>query len=389
MDRAPSPTDHGSPAFDRHSFRVDISIRPDSGLYAVVVTGDIDPHTVDHVRRAVEAGFDSGLAVVVRLDGVAVFGAVGSRLLEDVLHRSQHRNTDLTIEGVPHLVSRVLDIVGVHDDRIRSLDDAIAPLSPIVFDAVIAGGALRTREAICITSADVENPRIVFVNEAFTTLTGYQADDVLGRNPSLLQGALTDRAVLDRLTATLRRGGEFDGEAVNYRADGTPFWMNWRILPLRYGSHHYFMAVQRDGTQIRQLSRQSAARTRMTRIINATDPPLTRSEVLEALGRAVATVVEPPDVAIATALTDGAGDVAATNLEGMYTDPVLLKTGETETHEADGTVTIHLPFDVEGGLRGHVLITGLHRDWLQLTDVEQLKQLCDDCTYALANAEIG
>lgn len=388
MASVQSAGDQHGHAVDPHSLRVDVSVQPDTGLYAIVVSGDIDLHTVDHVRHAIEAGLESGLATVVRLDGVVVFGAAAARLLEDVLDRSRRDDADLAIEGVPHHVAWILDIVGLRDDRIRALDSTSAPLSPIVFDAIMAAGVLRTREAICITSAEIEDPRIVFVNEAFTTLTGYRADEVLGRNPKLLQGPLTDRAVLERLKANLRRGEEFNGETVNYHADGRPFWMNWRILPLHYGSHHYFMAVQRDGTSLRRLSRHGVARTRMTHIINGTDPPVTRPDVLEALGRAVATVVEPPDVAITTALTDGTDTVLATNLEGMYTDPVLLKTGETEIYEADGTVTVHLPFDVDDDLCGHLLITGLHQDWLRLIDLEQLRQLCDDCVHALTNATI-
>jgi PAS domain S-box-containing protein len=103
-------------------------------------------------------------------------------------------------------------------------------------------------DSIMVTEATSRTP-ILYVNEAFTQLTGYTSEEVLGKSPSLLQGTETDPAVLDQLRQDLEAGRNFEGEATNYRKDGTPFSMHWRVAPVRSGNDevHYFVAVQRRG----------------------------------------------------------------------------------------------------------------------------------------------
>ncbi len=62
--------------------------------------------------------------------------------------------------------------------------------------------------SVMVTKAAAETP-IVYVNEAFTQLTGYTYEEVLGKSPSLLQGADTDPRVLDQLRKDLGAGRNF------------------------------------------------------------------------------------------------------------------------------------------------------------------------------------
>jgi PAS domain S-box-containing protein len=103
-------------------------------------------------------------------------------------------------------------------------------------------------DSVMVTRATAKTP-IVYVNEAFTQLTGYTCEEVIGKSPSLLQGADTDPAVLDQLRKDLGAGRNFEGRTTNYRKDGTPFTMHWRVAPVRSGKDevHYFIAVQRRG----------------------------------------------------------------------------------------------------------------------------------------------
>lgn len=119
------------------------------------------------------------------------------------------------------------------ETRLRDLVQAIADLS---FDAITI-----TR------STAAQGPEIIFVNDAFTDLTGYPASEVIGQTPGVLQGTETDAAVLERLNATVQRGETFHGKAVNYRKDGTPFQMEWKVTPLGAdGETNYYLAVQRE-----------------------------------------------------------------------------------------------------------------------------------------------
>jgi PAS domain S-box-containing protein len=105
---------------------------------------------------------------------------------------------------------------------------------------------------IVITKAEPGYP-IVYVNEAFSELTGYSAEEVIGKTPAILQGPKTDRAVLDQLSQDLSKGKLFHGEAINYKKDGSEFLMEWKIAPIRNLKEEisHYIAIQRDVTKLR------------------------------------------------------------------------------------------------------------------------------------------
>ncbi len=118
----------------------------------------------------------------------------------------------------------------------------------VLLAAVEASG-----EAVVITSADLEGagPRIEYVNPAFTRMTGYEAHEILGRTPRLLQGPGTERSVLDRMRAALAAGETFQAEALNYRKDGSAYVVEWLIAPVREadGRITRWVSAQRDVTE--------------------------------------------------------------------------------------------------------------------------------------------
>ncbi len=118
----------------------------------------------------------------------------------------------------------------------------------------------QTKEAVVITDAelDLPGPRILFINPAFTRMTGYNEEEVLGKTPRILQGPLTDKSVLSRLRENLERGKVFEGETINYRKDGKAFNLEWQIAPVRNttGKITHFVAIQHDITERKRLEGQ-------------------------------------------------------------------------------------------------------------------------------------
>lgn len=110
----------------------------------------------------------------------------------------------------------------------------------------------QVRESVVITDNQLGSPgpHIVYVNPAFTQMTGYTSDEILGLSPRVLQGPRTDRAVIDRLRHTLANGDSFTGETTNYRKDGSEYVVEWTINPLsdRDGHITHWVAIQRDNT---------------------------------------------------------------------------------------------------------------------------------------------
>jgi len=101
-------------------------------------------------------------------------------------------------------------------------------------------------DSIIITDC-TEDTSIIYANKAFKRLTGYESSEVIGKTPKILQGSATDRHVIADLTASLKNNSSFEGQAINYRKDGTPFMMNWRVIPLKIDNQtKAWVAIQRE-----------------------------------------------------------------------------------------------------------------------------------------------
>ena len=123
-----------------------------------------------------------------------------------------------------------------------------------------------TGEAILITTAELDEPgpRIEYANAAFVRLSGYPLDEVIGRSPRFLQGPRTERAELDRARSLLEKGEAFQGEALNYRKDGSTYMVEWLITPVREGDGRitHWVSAQRDVTDRRAFEDRQAMMVR-------------------------------------------------------------------------------------------------------------------------------
>ena len=115
------------------------------------------------------------------------------------------------------------------------------------------------KEAVIITDSQLDSPgpHIEYVNPAFTEMTGYTEEEVLGRAPRLLQGEATDRDVLRGVRRQLSAGQASEAEVVNYRKDGTSYDVQWSISPVRgeEDTIQHWVSVQRDVTEQRKRER--------------------------------------------------------------------------------------------------------------------------------------
>ncbi len=108
-------------------------------------------------------------------------------------------------------------------------------------------------QSILVTTSqlDFPGPHILYVNEAFEKMTGWQRDEIIGKSPRVLQGPKTDKGIFENLSEILTVGKVWEGKTVNYRKDGSEFYMEWSIAPVydKHGKIHRFLAVQNDVTE--------------------------------------------------------------------------------------------------------------------------------------------
>ncbi|MGH1398208.1 MAG: ATP-binding protein [Alphaproteobacteria bacterium] len=118
---------------------------------------------------------------------------------------------------------------------------------------LLSATVVCANDGVVITKANLDDggPEIIYVNEAFTRISGYEADEIIGKTPRILQGPDTDRKTLDKLKNALMKGKSFKGELKNYTKDGDPYWLDISIMPIhdKNGEITHFTAIERNITR--------------------------------------------------------------------------------------------------------------------------------------------
>ncbi|KOP23598.1 hypothetical protein AMR41_25800 [Hapalosiphon sp. MRB220] len=123
-----------------------------------------------------------------------------------------------------------------------------------LFESVV----VNINDAIIITTADALDepfgPLIVYINAAFTRMSGWTSAEVIGKTPRFLQGELTDRTQLKRIRAALTNGLPIRADLINYHKKGYTYWIDANIVPIanQEGKITHFVSIQREITQQKQ-----------------------------------------------------------------------------------------------------------------------------------------
>ena len=161
-------------------------------------------------------------------------------------------------------------------------DDATATMGPLTREALtcvevetLRRAFLQNFNAVVVTDCELggDGPRVVLCNPAFLAMTGYREDELVGQNLRMLQGPATDRRVIDELRTCLSTATYFEGEAVNYRKDGSPYLVHWNISPVLDGAGRveYFVSVQQERTREDRAVRE---RELLVRALEAASDPV-------------------------------------------------------------------------------------------------------------------
>ena len=111
---------------------------------------------------------------------------------------------------------------------------------------------------ILITDPHQSDHPIIYSNPAFSQITGYQPNEIIGRNCRFLQGSFTDPKTVEVLRQAIAEAREVKATLLNYRKDGQPFWNELKISPVfsDIGDLLYFVGFQTDITDKKQLEAQ-------------------------------------------------------------------------------------------------------------------------------------
>jgi len=120
-------------------------------------------------------------------------------------------------------------------------------------DFTLMQALARMSRHFIITDPLLEDNPIVFASQGFFRLTGYAPPEVLGHNCRFLQGPDTDPDTVTEIRECVMRGSDCHVVVLNYRKDGSPFWNDLFIAPLRdpTGRVVHFVGVQANVTEER------------------------------------------------------------------------------------------------------------------------------------------
>jgi PAS domain S-box-containing protein len=152
---------------------------------------------------------------------------------------------------------------GLLADRIET---AVAEGSGALAASLLSRAMEEAPIGISITDHTRPDEPLIYVNEQFQELTGYDETAALGRNCRFLQGEGTDRESVDRLRRAIEDEESTSVEVRNYKRDGTSFWNRVTIAPLADdGPVTNFVGFQEDVTEARERDRRQRTVLRVLR----------------------------------------------------------------------------------------------------------------------------
>jgi PAS domain S-box-containing protein len=202
-----------------------------SGLVAIAVAG-----ATSLILLAVHS-----LPVVTALGSVTAGSLAGLAALRG--GRLPEPEPELRPEPEPPARTRDISADSLHgnEERLRLLESAVihAHDAVVVMEAEPKQGAGRS---------------VLYVNDAFCSMTGYDRDEVVGRSLHFLRGPDSDPATLEQIRVALDQGRPLRVELRNYRKDGTGFWVDLSLVPVPDPEGHaaHWVMIQRDITDRRE-----------------------------------------------------------------------------------------------------------------------------------------
>ncbi len=149
----------------------------------------------------------------------------------------------LDVTNVPIVING--DVTGVHGIA-KDITAARQNESRL---ALLERGVESSSDGVIISDANVSGFPIIYVNQAFKDITGYHDDaDILGHGCGFLQGPETDPATVKKIREALATRSEVHVTILNYRKNGSPFWNDLLISPVRDSGEKvtHFIGLQSD-----------------------------------------------------------------------------------------------------------------------------------------------
>ena len=156
--------------------------------------------------------------------------------------------TGMTGTGLLMLTGRTVTMEQEVKSRTQELEQSYISLAESESQLRLAATTFETHEGILITD---RQGNILRVNKAFTEISGYQPEEVIGKNPRIMKSGLHDDAFYEALWHQLATHGKFEGEIWNRRKNGEifPEWQTITAVKNEQGETTHYVAIFSDITE--------------------------------------------------------------------------------------------------------------------------------------------
>jgi len=232
---------------------------------------------IDASAEGIIALDDQGMCTFANFKATSLFGYhspqdIISKALDDICGHHAHDDSHDPIDILSAVQSG--REIGSDNEFFRRTDGRAFPVeylaSPVYEEGRFIGAVLtfsdisrrkeRESELLKLSTAVAQSPaatlitdrdgKIEYVNKRFLEVSGYSEAEVLGRTPAFLKSGYTPPDVYDSMWRNLKNGHHWHGELLNKKKDGSMFWEETLISPIKdkFGSITHFVSVKRDIT---------------------------------------------------------------------------------------------------------------------------------------------
>jgi PAS domain S-box-containing protein len=112
----------------------------------------------------------------------------------------------------------------------------------------------HTKDSVFITEPDLNDgniPKIVYVNPAFSVMSGYNSNEIIGKSPNVFKGPNSDNEEYEKLVDAIKNKEDCQLETISYTKDKKEYWVNLSMLPVYNsdGELSHWVSIQRDITE--------------------------------------------------------------------------------------------------------------------------------------------
>jgi PAS domain S-box-containing protein len=213
---------------------------------------------------------------------------------------------------------------------------------------LLESAVVHARDAVIVLEprpTDGPGRSVLYVNEAFTRMTGYAADEVVGRSLHFLRGPKSCPQTLTRIKDALDSGTPLQVELLNYRKDGSELWVELSLVPVQdeSGRCRHWVMIQRDASGRKRADEELREREQRIRVLGDNLPD----------GVVCQVVAKPGGLPRFTYVSAGINRITGRDVDAILADPesahTLVHPDDQPRVRAAGQVSERdlTPFDIE------------------------------------------